>query len=882
MRNRDSEKQRRSGLRWLLSTATFAILAGLLPHVVAGQVTTTTVQGTVYRANGTVASGTVLISWSAFTTPQNQAIAPGTLSTTIATSGLLSVNLIPNEGALPSGSYYTAVYHLTDGTVRQEYWVVPASGTAALSAVESDLQPSQQTGGVSQSYVQSAISSATSSFLALAGGIMTGPLTLNGDPVAPTQAATKHYVDSLAGSALPLSGGTLTGPLSLAAAPSGSSPPGFGLTGSFNYGIHLDTPPAGSDGSVASVGCGAAPCSPSTPAYNFLRGTNAAGGSDALSYNPALESWNWTGGAGTSSACSAGLGTTGFSFSCNGYNSRFDTSGNLLVGGLVRGQGGVTGATINGEITVDGVTYPTLNAAWNAADMLATSSGRNQTIRLGPGIFAVTATLTEPANGACVNLIGSGGTTMTADSSQPATTLTVPSALGGDVFSLGNAAQAQGCIFRDLNILAGGNATHGFELQWFRGLLIDDVAVNDSTAEGILLGEEDTSAGHQANFVLRDVTVSYSSAAFTPANRPAYGIHLEKTAIDSHLDNILVRNALTAAVYNEGSGNSGYLIHGFGYPYTCSSGPCINNAASGSAANASYATSYVIYDTGGAGTVWTDTYVDSPAFAGFYIGANGVAIHGGHIQWPDVTSFPAANLAYVAANVSNNLLIADIDCLEMAGGVNWITYGATSGNPPAYAGVHHLTGCGNYAQALEPDEVTGFSSGGANIFDPSGAIPRVWSTPIAAAASYPAYSAQMYTGYQGDAFQAHFSGVTPFFNITYQGSIRSNGGIALSTIINTASTLTLTPANKNVIANAAGGAQTLTLPSCYTPLPDRASPTGMEFTVIKSDASANAVTLQTISAQNINYNGIPASTLTMVAAGKRTLVCGPDYNWYAY
>jgi hypothetical protein len=376
--------------------------------------------------------------------------------------------------------------------------------------------------------------------------------------------------------------------------------------------------------------------------------------------------------------------------------------------------------------------------------------------------------------------------------------------------------------------------------------------------------------------------VSYSSGAFTPDNRSAYGIHLQKTAIDSHLDDIVVRNALTAAVYNEGTGNTGYLIHGFGYPYTCSTAPCSNSASSGSASNASYATSYVIYDTGGSGSVWTDTYVDSPAVAGFYVGANGVAIHGGHIQWPDVTSFPAANLAYVASNVTNNLLIADVDCLEMAAGVNWITYAGSSGNPPTYASVHHLTGCGNYYQALEPAEVTGFSSGGANINDPTGAVPRVWSTPVASASSYPAYSAQMYTGYQGDAFQAHFSGVNPFFNITWQGTIRSSGGLALSTIINTASTLALTAANKNVIANAASGAQTITLPSCYTPLPDKASPTGLEFTIIKSDTSSNAVTLQTVSSLNINDNGVSAQTLAIGSAGKRTLICGPDYNWYAY
>jgi hypothetical protein len=245
-----------------------------------------------------------------------------------------------------------------------------------------------------------------------------------------------------------------------------------------------------------------------------------------------------------------------------------------------------------------------------------------------------------------------------------------------------------------------------------------------------------------------------------------------------------------------------------------------------------------------------------------------------------VTSFPNANLAYVASGVSNNLLIADVDCLEMANGVNWITYGASSGNPPSYASVHHLSGCGNYYQALEPAVTAGFSSGGANINDLSGAVPRVWATPLAAAATDAAYAAQMYTGYQGDAFQAHFSGANPFFNVTYQGTIRTSGGIALSTVINTASTLTLTAANKNVIANAASGPQTITLPSCYTTLPDKAMPTGLEFTIIKSDTTGNAVTLATTSGQLIDSQGSSAGTLVLSSPSTQTLVCGPDYNWY--
>lgn len=1527
--------QKRSKRAWPLARVAVILLAATLPADGRAQMSTTTVQGTVYRADGTPASGTLLISWPAFTTAQNQAVAAGNLNAAIGANGFVNVNLTPNAGALPAGSYYTATYHLNDGTVNQEYWVVPASGTATVGAVRAQLQPAMVAvqSAVTPNYVQSAIASLSGTYLALTGGIMTGALTLNGDPVSSTQATTKHYADQLAAQNLPLSGGTLTGPLTVPSifakqvegrlyadqsqtaagnngiamslsqclrlpyaceveapalyaqteaqpfggskgwflgqtvGPKSSDPLGqfedhrygvpqwifngsqaytdrhnawpsmvmnyagnpvlsgpfqnvagalnlqtniwsgtrnfwndktetgtlnvitnkyaeaqnggtigaqlncigfgdcnlqgftiffrgghtagdegpepydaqvnqvtyiptgtvqnvsvaasgvtsltlsgmnnsiwlgdglnivntnpskiyntgyissiqqevpnqgvvltcsgcnldstFGLSGQTTLTAAIQDPgstnifpadgyvasvadtspftvgqnaciwsydedcelvtaksvasgpgtitlgeinhphpsgswvtagglgngycvelaydehtatdligqsaampppsspmiqcfpimenlsgnrmvlfqgynvfPPGSSGSyqgrayqamsgsgasctanisggaittitvgaggsgyqaaadvyghpldppqiqltgswttapsayvtgissagavtsaaVANGGSGvtSASCSvvtsnpftiyqmgrainiydasagqidgkittepfPATPAandtmqqpddfrqhaiygntyvtqvfpypssgsrslYNGVLG-GAVQGQDAVitaatnvnpllyagyplatpgiagqgqwltpynraiytgayrqynyyymppfapasstaspgGYNPALE-WAdcgannncavWTtpywltggntvnGGAGIqitpgtgtvaevapgAESCSttlAGSAGGGFAVSCSGHTTKFDTSGNLSVSGSVNAQG-VAAASINGEVTVDGTTYTTLNAAWSAAVAKAGSSGQDQTVRLGPGTYPVTATLSEPANGACVNLVGSGGATVNADSAQVATTLTVPGALNGDLIFLGNTSQAQGCTFKDLNILTGRNATHAFELEWFRGLLIDNVTVNDTSGDGIVLGEEDASAGHQSSFLLRNVTVSYSSAVFTPATRPANGIHLEKTAMDSHLDDVVVRNALVSAVYNEGTGNTGYLIHGFGYPYTCTTAPCLNTASTGNAANASYATNYVVYDVGGGGSVWTDTYVDSPAVAGFYVGANGVAIHGGHIQWPDLNSFPNANLAYVAANVSNNLLIAGVDCVEMAPGVNWITYAGSSGNPPTYASVQALTGCGNYYQALEPANTTGFSSGGANINDPSGAVPRVWSTPIAAAASYPAYSAQMYTGYQGDAFQAHFSGQNPFFNVTSQGTIRTNGGIALSTVTNTASTLTLTAANKNVIANASSGPQTITLPSCYTQLPDRAAPTGLEFTIIKSDNSANAVTLATTSSQLIYSQGAGAATLVLSGPSTQTLVCGPDNNWY--
>src|SRR5215469_3558292 len=67
--------------------------------------TTTTVQGTVYLANGHPGAGTLQISWPAFTTAGNQAVAAGRTNVTIGSDGYLSVNLAPNQGSSPAGLY---------------------------------------------------------------------------------------------------------------------------------------------------------------------------------------------------------------------------------------------------------------------------------------------------------------------------------------------------------------------------------------------------------------------------------------------------------------------------------------------------------------------------------------------------------------------------------------------------------------------------------------------------------------------------------------------------------------------------------------------------------------------------------------------------------
>ena len=82
---------------------------------------TTTVQGTVYLANGSPGSGTLQVSWPAFTTASNQAVAAGKMTMDIGADGFVSVKLAPNLGSSPAGLFYTAIYHMSDGTTSTEY-----------------------------------------------------------------------------------------------------------------------------------------------------------------------------------------------------------------------------------------------------------------------------------------------------------------------------------------------------------------------------------------------------------------------------------------------------------------------------------------------------------------------------------------------------------------------------------------------------------------------------------------------------------------------------------------------------------------------------------------------------------------------------------------
>ncbi len=200
----------RLGLLWVALGLVWMIPA----QATQAQIATTTVQGTVYLANGRAGSGTLIVSWPAFSTAAGQAVTADSTTVTIGPDGFFSVNLAPNLGALPAGLYYTAVYQMSDGSTSTEYWVVPAGAQATLAQVRSQVMPAAQAvQAVSKSYVDTAITELTGSLLTASGGNLTGPLYLNADPTQPLQASTKHYVDTQVATAVPLSGGNMTGGL---------------------------------------------------------------------------------------------------------------------------------------------------------------------------------------------------------------------------------------------------------------------------------------------------------------------------------------------------------------------------------------------------------------------------------------------------------------------------------------------------------------------------------------------------------------------------------------------------------------------------------------------------------------------------------------------
>ena len=103
----------------------------------------TTIQDTIYKADGTRFSGTVVISWMPFDASDDSKIGLQTLTTQIV-NGSIFIQLVPNSNAVPVNTY--AVQYSSDGRSQfSEAWSVPPSTTNLRIK---DVRVSSSAGGV--------------------------------------------------------------------------------------------------------------------------------------------------------------------------------------------------------------------------------------------------------------------------------------------------------------------------------------------------------------------------------------------------------------------------------------------------------------------------------------------------------------------------------------------------------------------------------------------------------------------------------------------------------------------------------------------------------------------------------------------------------------
>src|SRR5579863_3030833 len=127
-------------------------------HAMAQTPALTTISDTVYRADGSPASGTLLISWPGFTTADGYAVAAGNNSVVLGPNGSLTVQLAPNAGATPAGTTYLVTYQLSDGTVKTENWSVGSTSPETISQVRTLVGTATPlTQVATQQYVNSAL-----------------------------------------------------------------------------------------------------------------------------------------------------------------------------------------------------------------------------------------------------------------------------------------------------------------------------------------------------------------------------------------------------------------------------------------------------------------------------------------------------------------------------------------------------------------------------------------------------------------------------------------------------------------------------------------------------------------------------------------------------
>jgi hypothetical protein len=355
------------------------------------------------------------------------------------------------------------------------------------------------------------------------------------------------------------------------------------------------------------------------------------------------------------------------------------------VYGQVVGSGAfpaaITSPSINGDIFVDGVVNTTINAAWTACQ----NKAANCALQVGAGTFALTTTLTEPETAYSTSIFGRGS---------DKTVIQATAAMTNMLFKANTVVGApfiiQGVTFQ-CNNSSTINAQNGVKLQWARYVILNDVKVINCGTMDIDLGE-DTGTTHQFGGVFYNLQTDYNEGVFTgPAGGggptpPAFGIQTRASVVDSKFYGMVLRNAHTASLHNDGGAITFYDVHGFGF----------------SAVNyLSYIPSYIIEESG-VNNNWYGTYADSPNVAAIHFtaaGPNAVindGFLGGNLYWnPTVNGSPVTYpstdaIMQVDGAATGDLKFSGFSCFNLPNTSNFLIGAGSLGARVRY---DDISGC---------------------------------------------------------------------------------------------------------------------------------------------------------------------------------------------
>ncbi|HEY4359919.1 MAG TPA: hypothetical protein VGN17_03070 [Bryobacteraceae bacterium] len=109
----------------MFSLKRVAVLVSMAAGIAVAQPALTTIQDTLYRADGTRYNGTIFITWDAFQGGDTSEIATANLTLPIV-NGVLRVNLVPTTTA-SAGAQYNVTYNMNGINQFTQVWAVPPS-----------------------------------------------------------------------------------------------------------------------------------------------------------------------------------------------------------------------------------------------------------------------------------------------------------------------------------------------------------------------------------------------------------------------------------------------------------------------------------------------------------------------------------------------------------------------------------------------------------------------------------------------------------------------------------------------------------------------------------------------------------------------------------